>query len=257
MKRISCHGQPVRSISDVTSAVADKSWYHEDIENSRNILYMLQYGIYHKDHNSWLISEENKWLRSNRIRYADDNRPVKDGVIPRMRKGFVYKLLSRKSSDNIIRTLQTATKNAHNEFVSVKNRPYDTKNTRKKDEDYIYSSHQVNGKTYYVVTAIKKTLMKDIKYFEDAVKTAHRDSVSREELMILVNEVYGDLSNSTELTGTKDMLIFDWVFFRMYSYVYVVGYFHISGTEDQSSDRNNIALQITDTESNTNNGKLY
>ena len=163
----------------------------------------------------------------------------------------------RKSSDNIIRTLQAATKNAHNEFVSVNNRPYEKNNKRKKDADVIYSSHKVNGKPYYVVISIKKTLMKDIKYFEDAVKKAHRDSVSHEELMTLVNEVYGDLSNSTELTGMKDMLIFDWVLFRMYSYVYVVGYFHISGTEDQSSYRNNIALQITDTESNTNNGKLY
>ena len=85
---------------------------------------MLQYVIYKKGHNRWLISEEEEWLRINKIAYADDDRIVEDGKYPRERKGFVYNILMRTASDKIIKTLQTVTMNAHNEFVSVKNLPY-------------------------------------------------------------------------------------------------------------------------------------
>ena len=184
---------------------------------------MLQYGMYKKGHNLWAIRAAEAWLSERKLTYADDDTPLEDGKIPRAKNGFVLKILMQTASDRITKTILTTTKLIHNEFVSVKNRPYDPKNKRNKVDDYIYSTHHFNEHHYYIATVIIKPLIKDIKYFESAVKTAHSHSVNREELVTLIHKIYDGLSNTqqacTALTGMKHILMFELRFCHLYSYL--------------------------------------
>ena len=111
------NNQLFRNLCDVGKWFAIPNNYHENYQETLDMLHMFQYGIFRNGNNTWALDEAYRWMELRNISYEK-----KTGVNVRTGKGFVYRLLVSRASDTICNRLQSITRRCHQEYVIVRER---------------------------------------------------------------------------------------------------------------------------------------
>ena len=122
-----------KNFDDVFSIIADTTWYENNIEFKRNLIYMVGYGIFRKGYNMWAKTLECEWLRKHSITLKHislDGHEITSGK-ERCGKGFVYSNITMRASNYLNEKVITIMKTNHQEFICVRKKGEPIYNYRK------------------------------------------------------------------------------------------------------------------------------
>ncbi len=108
-------GQLPVNFNDILNIIGDITWYQEDIEYSRELIYILCYRIFRVGYNQWALQAADQWMRNHRLQYT----PI-DMNEPTMGKGFAYSLTVQRASLYIGKQMQQRMRRTLNEFMVVR-----------------------------------------------------------------------------------------------------------------------------------------
>ena len=107
-----------QNLSDVKDWFCLRESFYKDYNQSLDMLYMFQYGIFRCGYNAWALDEARRWMEEKNVSYEITKR--KKGDLRRQGKGFVYKLLVSRASNSICARFQELTKRHYNEYIIVR-----------------------------------------------------------------------------------------------------------------------------------------
>ena len=176
--------QEPRDLKDILGIVGDFDWYNRDIEESREIIYILTYRLFRTGYNNWALDSENKWMTDNSLHYDKVGRPES--------KGFAYSLTVQRSSYNITKNIQSVMKKSLAEFMVVRKRGQST---------HTYFSGHVGTHQYYIST-IQDEVSTRMK-FQSAVKAAFTNGMTVTTMNELIQSSKDEDDTVTQSTGVS------------------------------------------------------
>ena len=130
------------TIDDVMSIIGDKNWYEDKTPFKQNIIYHLVYGLTRCGMNEWLLSQEQEWLRDNKLQYSTDEVGIRKTKL----RGFVYSIMNSQFSNSTSKLVRTVMKRKYSEFITVR-KPMFSMN-----QNYVYTEQTFLGGNGYIVT---------------------------------------------------------------------------------------------------------
>ena len=106
-------------IGDVLNVIGRKSWYGENKQQKRAIIYDIMYGMYNDGSNDWLYREEQEWLQNKKIQYKKPSEDDRDSL---HRKGFVLYHLTKRSKNSLAKKINRVMKEKHKEYLLQRNK---------------------------------------------------------------------------------------------------------------------------------------
>ena len=196
------NNQAPTSLQDVLDIIGYESWYRktgEKMEKNWDIIFMLAYEIYRAGFNDWALKEARNWMNTYHISYADMplNRNSTSGSVMeqakarRTGKGFVYKILVSRASDQISKRIQKMMKAKYNEFLLVRH-------CKKTNPHVNYTRRNIGMNHYTVATIMSSGLIGST--FWSAEMAARSSLISKETLLGIVDSIYDrhDTSRSSK-----------------------------------------------------------
>ena len=110
---------PPKKIEDVLNVIGKRSWYENNKEKKREIMYDIIYGMYSEGNNQWLYTEENEWLQKKHIQYNEYSEGNKDSF---RNKGFVMYHLKKRSKNSFGKKITMMMKSKHGEYLLQRNK---------------------------------------------------------------------------------------------------------------------------------------
>ena len=136
------------TIDDVMLIIEDKNWYQDNTPFKHNIIYHLVYGLTRCGMNGWLLTQEQEWLRDNKLQYSTDEVGIRKTKL----RGFVYSIMNSQFSNSTTKLFRTVMKRKYGEFITVRKPLYNLK------QKYVYTEQTFLGGNGYIVTCIDTTI---------------------------------------------------------------------------------------------------
>ena len=172
--------QKPTSVSDVLQIIARVTWYRQNVDLMRGIIYLIAYGIFRDGSNKWAINEAESWLQARNLEYMAPT--ATEGEGSRYGKGCVYSLIVQRASDRISKSVQNTMRHAHREFLAVKN--------RQRDPTSVYRPCRYGIYKFYLGTVIDTSTAEAMNTFRASVQMAIKFNITALQLLTIVHSEY-------------------------------------------------------------------